>query len=82
MNTQIQPRKKMDVELKVKIKKDFNPIINELEDINAKYLDDRLSKIKQIKIPTRIKNYRETFALYMACFKNRNKLQKYLFLCT
>ena len=45
---------------------------------NAKYLDDRLSKIKEIKIPVRIKDYRETFALYMACFKDRNKLQKFL----
>jgi len=33
MNTRIKPRQKMDSELKIKIKNDFNPIINELEDI-------------------------------------------------
>ena len=49
-----------------------------LRNKNANMLDKRLSKIKKIKIPLRKKNYLETFALYMACFKQRNKLEKYL----
>ena len=45
---------------------------------NAKILDDQLSKIKYVKIPKRIKNNTETFALYMALFQDRDNLLKYL----
>ncbi len=45
---------------------------------NAKFLDKELSKIKFISIPERKKGYRETFALYMANFENRDELKKYL----
>lgn len=45
---------------------------------NAKFLDNELSKIKFISIPKRNKGYRETFALYMANFENRDSLKKYL----
>ena len=36
------------------------------------------SKIKSVEIPKRKKNHKETFALYMAKFKKRNKLRSYL----
>ena len=45
---------------------------------NASFLDRELAKNKNIKIPKRIKGYRETFALYMANFKRRDELKKYL----
>ncbi len=45
---------------------------------NANFLDKNLSKNKYIKIPKRKKNYTETFSLYMANFKKRDKLKKYL----
>ena len=45
---------------------------------NAKFLDSELSKIKFISLPRRNKGYRETFALYMANFENRDSLKKYL----
>ena len=45
---------------------------------NANFLDKELIKNKNIKIPERMKNYRETFALYMANFKQRDNLKKYL----
>ncbi len=46
---------------------------------NAKYLDKELKSLyPNIILPERKKNYLETFALYMARFKNRNKLKKYL----
>ena len=40
--------------------------------MNAKILDDQLSKIKYVKAPKRIKNNTETFALYMALFQDRD----------
>ena len=45
---------------------------------NANFLDKELSKNKNIQIPLRMKEHRETFALYMANFKQRDKLKKYL----
>lgn len=46
---------------------------------NARYYDKELSSLKKfITIPKRIKNYVETFSLYMVLCKNRNKLKKYL----
>ena len=37
-----------------------------------------LSKIKEAQIPVRPKFYKETFSLYMARFKRRNQLKRYL----
>ncbi len=46
---------------------------------NAKLLDKYLLPLyPNIIIPPRIKNYRETFALYMIICKQRNKLKKFL----
>ena len=45
---------------------------------NAKFLDLELSKIKYIETPLRKNGFKETFALYMANFKNRDNLKKYL----
>jgi aminotransferase EvaB len=45
---------------------------------NANFLDKELAKNNNIKIPIRIKGYRETFALYMANFKKRDELKNYL----
>ena len=45
---------------------------------NAKILDNELSKIKFVEVPKRMKHYTETFALYMAKFKKRDKLKSYL----
>ena len=46
---------------------------------NAKFLDTELIKLESnIKIPERKKGFQETFALYMACFKKRDQLRKYL----
>ena len=46
---------------------------------NAKKLDELLKPLSpNIKIPKRIKGYKETFALYMCLAKNRNELIKYL----
>ena len=45
---------------------------------NANFLDRELAKNKNIQIPKRIKGYKETFALYMANFKKRDELKKYL----
>jgi len=46
---------------------------------NAYYLDEKLKKLnKFISIPKRLKNYKETHALYMILCQNRDKLKKYL----
>ena len=46
---------------------------------NAKYLDENLLNIsKNIVIPKRISGNVETFALYMALFKDRDKLKNFL----
>ena len=44
---------------------------------NAKYYDLHLSKIKQIKIPPRPKNYKIVFHLYIVFAEKRDKLFKY-----
>jgi dTDP-4-amino-4,6-dideoxygalactose transaminase len=44
---------------------------------NAKYLDRELSKIKQIFIPPRPKNFKIVFHLYIVFAENRDKLYKY-----
>ena len=46
---------------------------------NSRLLDIELKKIsKYVTTPERIKGYTETFALYMALFKNRDKLKEFL----
>tara|TARA_Y100000768_G_C23812272_1_gene602406 strand:- start:114 stop:887 length:774 start_codon:yes stop_codon:yes gene_type:complete len=44
---------------------------------NAKYLDENLSKITQISIPPRLKNYKIVYHLYIVFAENRDKLLKY-----
>ena len=44
---------------------------------NAKYLDKKLSKISEITIPPRPKNYKIVFHLYIVFAKNRDALLKY-----
>ncbi len=44
---------------------------------NAKYLDKNLSKITQISIPPRLKNYKIVYHLYIVFAENRDKLLKY-----
>jgi len=44
---------------------------------NAYYLDEKLKKLnKFVSIPKRLKNYKETHALYMILCQNRDKLKK------
>ena len=74
VNTRLQP---MQAIVANKELKNVNKIVA-LRNKNAKKIDKKLSKIKTIEIPLRKKNYRETFALYMASFKQRNKLKSYL----
>ena len=45
--------------------------------LNAKYLDNEFSKIKQLKIPKRIKNYKIVYHLYIIFAENRDELLKY-----
>ena len=46
---------------------------------NAKYYDENFKELnKFIKIPKRIKGFKETFALYMILCKKRNELKKFL----
>ena len=44
---------------------------------NARYLDKELSKIKEIKIPPRPKNYKVVFHLYIVFAKQRDALLNY-----
>lgn len=45
----------------------------------AEYYDNKLTKFKDfITVPKRIKNFKETFALYMILCKKRDKLKKFL----
>ena len=44
---------------------------------NAKHLDRGLSKIPQIRIPPRIKNYKIVYHLYIVFAENRDNLLKY-----
>ena len=45
--------------------------------LNAKYLDQAFSKIKQLKIPKRLKNYKIVYHLYIIFAEERDKLLKY-----
>ncbi len=44
---------------------------------NAKYFDHHLSKLKEIRIPPRPKNYKIVYHLYIVFAKDRDKLYKY-----
>ena len=44
---------------------------------NAKYFDHEFSKVKEITIPPRPKNYKIVFHLYVLFAKKRDKLLKY-----
>ena len=44
---------------------------------NAKFYDEKLSKIKQISIPPRPKNYKIVYHLYIVFAKKRDKLLEY-----
>ncbi len=44
---------------------------------NAKYFDKHFSKIKQIEIPPRLKNYKIVYHLYVIFAKNRDALLKH-----
>ncbi len=58
--------------------KKIKKVIN-IRNKNASYYDKRLKKLsKFIKVPERIKGFKETFALYMVLCRDRNKLKKYL----
>jgi len=73
-NKRLQPLQAVvaDIELKK-----INSIISK-RNKNAIIFDKKLSKIKFVKIPKREKKNIETFALYMARFKKRDRLKKYL----
>ena len=74
VNMRIQPFQAIvaNIELK-KVKQ----IVNK-RNKNAKILDKYLSQIKEVIIPERKKGFTETFALYMARFKKRDKLKSFL----
>ena len=74
INARLQPFQAIVANIELK---KVNKIISK-RNKNAKILDHELSKIKYVQIPERKKNYRETFALYMARFKKRDKLKSYL----
>ncbi len=74
VNVRMQPLQSVVASIQLK---EVDKIINNRIK-NANFLDRELAKNKNIKIPKRIKGYRETFALYMADFKKRDELKKYL----
>ena len=48
---------------------------------NAKYFDDHLSQIEEIRIPPRPKNYKIVYHLYIVFAKKRDKLYNYCCFC-
>ena len=61
--------------------KKLNRIIK-IRNQNAKYYDNNLRDLyPDVIIPERVKNYTETYALYMCLFKKRDELKKYLLKC-
>ena len=58
--------------------KKINKVIK-IRNNNARYYDKKLAKFKKyMKVPTRIKGFKETFALYMVLCKKRDELKKFL----
>ncbi len=75
VNMRIQPLQA--IVAKIQIKK-LNYVIK-TRNRNAKILDNLLSDLyPKVILPKRLKNYVETFALYMGLYKNRQKLIKFL----
>jgi aminotransferase EvaB len=74
INSRLQPFQA--IVAKIQLKKVKNII--KKRNFNAKFLDKELSKISQIKIPKRIKQNTESYVLYIAQFKNRNKIKSFL----
>lgn len=58
--------------------------LNNIENIikkrnrHAQILDHYLKKIKEVTIPHRVKGHKESYSLYMASFKKRNKLLEFM----
>lgn len=73
-NIRLQPLQA--VVANIELKKVDNII--KIRNSNAKFLDRELSKINEVNLPKRFKENTETFALYMARFKNRDKLKSFL----
>ena len=73
-NNRLQPLQAVVANIELK---KINQIIIQ-RNRNAKILDDGLKNIAGVKIPNRKKGYKETFALYMAQFKKRDQLKKFL----
>ncbi len=73
-NKRLQPLQAVVASIELK---KVNSIVSK-RNKNSKILDKLLSKISQVEIPDREKNNKETFALYMAKFKKRDKLKSYL----
>ena len=74
VNSRLQPIQAIVAKIQLKnIKR-----IIQRRNYNANFLDKELSKISEVKIPKRIKSNKESFVLYIALFKNRDKLKKFL----
>lgn len=74
VNSRLQPIQA--IVAKIQLKK-IKRIIQK-RNYNANFLDKELSKINEVKIPKRIKDNKESFVLYIALFKDRDKLKKFL----
>ena len=74
VNMRLQPLQAVVADIELKKVRNIVKIRNK----NAKFLDKHLSKQKEVSLPERKKNYIETFSLYMARFKKRDKLKSYL----
>ncbi len=75
VNMRLQPLQAIVAKHQLKKLKEVIKIRNR----NANLLDSYLNKLKpNVIVPKRKKNYLETFALYMALFKRRDKLIKFL----
>ena len=74
VNARMQPLQAIVANIQLK---EVNKIIKKRLK-NANFLDNQLCNIEGIKIPERLKGHKETFALYMATFKKRDKLKKFL----
>jgi dTDP-3-amino-2,3,6-trideoxy-4-keto-D-glucose/dTDP-3-amino-3,4,6-trideoxy-alpha-D-glucose/dTDP-2,6-dideoxy-D-kanosamine transaminase len=74
VNMRLQPLQAIVAGIELKKVKNIIKLRNK----NAKFFDQQLSKLDEVIIPKRESDHLETFALYMARFKNRNKLKSYL----
>ena len=75
VNMRLQPLQAVVAENRLKY---LNKTIKQRNQ-NAKFLDEGLKRLSDyVKLPLRLQDNRETFALYMACFKKRDKLKDFL----